>query len=343
MILLTTMQKSLKKSLLVIIIILFEWQLIFSQTFNPAVHPLAEIFTDFHLNLNDSSKTTGFGLERAYLGLNFLAEDNHFSSTIIINAGKPEDLAPGSEPRRYAYIREASISYSTEKLKLNFGITGTRLFNFQQKFWGKRYIANTYQSLNGYGFVADLGISLDYQINDIVKVDMTIMNGEGYSDIQLDNSLRTAAGLTITPSSSLVFRLYGDITREENLWQPMFIGFAGFKNNTLSIGAEITYKSNLDLIRGHHAWGLSGTAAVNLTEKTEMFARYDYSTSVVPPEESRKWNYLYDGNFLVLGIQHTFNDYVKIAVDYQGTDPYDHGNQNSGAVYINASFKFGTY
>lgn len=343
MILLKTMQNSLKKSLPVIIIMLLEWQLIFCQTISPAVHPIAEIFTDFHLNLNDTSKTTGFSLERAYLGLNFLPEDNHFSSTIIINAGKPEDLAPGSEPRRYAYIREASISYSTEKLKLNFGITGTRLFNFQQKFWEKRYIANTYQSLNGYGFVADLGISLDYQINDILKVDMTVMNGEGYSNIQLDNSIRTAAGFTITPASYLAFRLYGDITRVENLWQPMFIGFAGFKNNTLTIGVEMTYKSNLDLIRGHHDWGLSGTGAVNLTEKTEVFARYDHSTSVVPPGESRKWNYLYDGNFLVLGIQHTLNDYVKIAVDYQGTNPYYRDNQNSGAVFINALFKFGTY
>jgi hypothetical protein len=331
------------KFLSVMILMLIEWQIIYTQTISPSVHPIAEIFTNFHLNLNDTSNTTGFGLERAYLGLNFVPEVKHFSGTIIVNIGKPEDLAPGSEPRRYTFIREASICYSTEKLNLNFGITGTRLFNFQQKFWGKRYIANTYQSLNGYGYVADLGISLDYQINDILKVDMTLMNGEGYTNIQLDNSLRTSAGFTITPSSNLAFRLYGDITRVEKLWQPMFIGFAGFKNSKLTIGAEVTYKSNLDLNRGHHAWGFSGTGAVSVAEKTEVFARYDYSTSVIPPEGTRKWNYLNDGNFLILGIQHTFNDYVKIALDYQRRDPYDSDNQNSGAVFINVQFRFGSY
>ena len=50
--------------------------------------------------------------------------------------------------------------------------------------------------------------------------------------------------------------------RVKDLWQPMFLGFAGFKNEKITIGAEITYKSNLDLIEGHHAWGLSGTGSV---------------------------------------------------------------------------------
>jgi hypothetical protein len=332
----------MKKLLSVIFIMILEWHAIYNQTVNPTGQPIAEIFTDFHLNLNDTSGTTGFGLNRAYLGYKFVP-DGHFSGTIIINIGTPEDLATGSEPRRYTYIREASICYSTEKLKLNFGITGTRLFNFQQKFWGKRYVANTYQSLNGYGFVADLGIAMDYQINDIVRVDVTVMNGEGYSNIQLDNSIRTAAGLTITPASYLAFRFYGDVTRVKSLWQPMFLGFAGFKNDKLTIGAEVTYKSNLDLIGGHNAWGLSETAAISLSEKTEAFARYDYSTSVVLSEEDRKWNYLKDGNFVVIGIQHTFNEYFKIALDYQGTNPYDPERQKSAAVFINALFKFGTY
>jgi len=332
----------MKKCLSVFIIMLLEWHIIYNQTVNPAGYAITEIFTDFHLNLNDTSGTTGFGLNRAYFGYNFHPE-GHFSGTIIINPGKPEDLAPGSEPRRYTYVREASVCYSNEKLKLNFGITGTRLYNFQQKFWGKRYVANTYQSLNGYGFVADLGIALDYQINDIVKADLTVMNGEGYSNIQLDNSIRTAVGFTIIPSSYLAFRLYGDFTRVENLWQPMIICFAGFKNDRFTIGAEVTYKSNLDLIRGHHAWGISGTGAISLAKKTELFTRFDFSTSVVVQEEVRKWNYLNDGNFLVIGVQHIFNEYFKIAFDYQGTNPYDPDRQNSEAIFINAVFKFGTY
>jgi hypothetical protein len=329
----------MKKLISVIIILFFVWQILYNQTINSAGHPIGEIFTDFHLNLNDTSKTTGFGLNRAYLGYNFTPDD-HFSGSVIVNAGNPEDLAPGSIPKRYAYIREASLSYSNKKLKIAFGITGTRLFEFQQRFWGKRYIANTYQSINGYGYVADLGIVMDYQISDILKADFTLMNGEGYNNVQLDNSLRTSVGFTFTPDNGFAFRIFGDITHVQNLWQPMFVGFAGFKNEKFTLGAEITYKSNLDLNMGHNAWGISGTGSVNLAEKTEVFARYDYSNSTIAQGEFQRWNYLLDGNFLVCGIQYTFNSFVKIALDYQGIFPYDPARSRSEQVLINALFKF---
>ena len=309
------------------------------QTVDQKGKPIAEIFTDFHLNLNDTSKTTGFGLNRAYLGYNFTPEE-HLSGTIIVNIGKPEDLAPGSVAKRYGYFREASISYSTENLKISLGITGTRLFDFQQKFWGKRYLANTYQSLNGYGFVADLGIAADYRINDILKADLTIMNGEGYNNIDIDNSIRTTIGLNITPDTHFAIRLYGDITRVKEVWQPMFIGFVGYKNETVTIGAEVTYKSNLDTIAGHHAWGISGTAAMSVAKNTEVFARYDFSTSRVPSDEVMPWNYKRDGVFLITGIQYSFTPNIKIALDYQGVHPYYSSRQVTETLLLNALFRF---
>ena len=167
------------------------------------------------------------------------------------------------------------------------------------------------------------------------------MNGEGSNKIQLDKSLRRSIGFTLTSDNGLAFRIYGDITRVNGLWQPMFVGFAGFRNALVTIGTEITYKSNIDLIEGHHSWGISGTGAIRVSQKTELFARYDYSTSVLVPEETQKWNYLNDGTFLIIGIQYSFNENVKIAVDYQGTHPYDNDQERSESVFINALFKFG--
>ncbi len=324
---------------MVLLALLLVSQSLYNQTVGTTGKPIAEIFTDFHFNINDTSKTTGFGLNRAYLGYDFLTYSN-FSCTIIINIGFPEDLAEGSKPRRYAYFREASISWSKDNFKLSFGITGTRLFDFQQKFWGKRYIANTYQSINGYGFVADLGLAMDYKFSDILKADITIMNGEGYSNVQLDNTVRTSLGFTITPFEQLAIRVYGDVMKTGGVWQPMLISFIGFKNKSLTIGAEATYKSNLDITRGHHAWGISGTGALSLSEKAEIFARYDYSTSVVAAGDALPWNYLKDGSFVVIGAQYTLSQNVKIALDYQGTYPYALDSQISDAVFINALFKF---
>lgn len=314
--------------------LLFSSRVVYSQG-----KPITEIFTDFHYNLKDSSKTTGFGLNRAYLGYNFLPEGN-FSGTVILNIGSPDELAPGSVRRRYAFFREASVTYTKDNLTITGGITGTRLFDFQQKFWGKRYIANTYQSINGYGYVADIGVALDYKFNDIWKGDFTVMNGEGYSDLQLDNSVKTSAGITFTPVKQVAIRIYGDAENLQNRWRYTFIGFAGFKNDLITIGGEISYRSNLDAEPGHNAWGISGSGGITIFKKTELFARYDYSASVILPGDRTHWNWLNDGRFVVYGVQYTFSDNLKMALNYQGTFPYNKNKQDTNAIFLNAGFKF---
>jgi hypothetical protein len=329
----------MKKFLPVLLVSLFLCQVICSQTAENTGKPVAEIFTDFHYNFNDTAKTTGFGLNRAHLGYNFFTGDN-FSALIIVNVGSPDDLPVGSIPKRYAFFREASIAYSGEKLTITFGIASTRIFDFQQRFWGKRYLGAEFQALYGYGSVADLGVVMDYKINDILKVDLSLLNGEGYTNIQIDNSLKTAFGLTITTPNQLAIRLYGDIMRPGGVWQSTLITFVGFKNDLISFGAEASYKSNLDLTEGHHVWGISATGSFFLNEKSEIFGRYDYTASVSVPGEILHWDHKLDGSYFVGGIQHTFTSNVKMAVNYRGIYPYDPEKQHTDAIFLNALFKF---
>jgi len=300
---------------------------------------VAEIFTDFHVNLNDTSKTTGFGVNRAYLGYNYIA-GNNFSALIIINLGNPDDVVIGTVRRRYAYFREASIIWSNDKLRMALGLTDTRIFRYQQRFWGKRYLANTYQSINGYGYVADLGFTFDYKFSDIFSGDITVMNGEGYLEFQMDNGVRSSAGLTITPDEHLAFRLYGDYEQKPGLEQVTGILFAGYKSRLLTIGAEGSIKTNLDGISGHHGWGISATGGIKFTKDDEVFMRYDFSTSIVPEGEDEPWNYMNDGTFAIVGVQHTFTPNIKLAIDFQGRNPYEASSQNSKLIYLNALFRF---
>lgn len=329
----------MKKTLVVVYIIIFFYSLLNSQVVENSGKPVAEIYTDFHYNLAGGSKTTGFAVNRAYLGYNYFATQN-FSALIRVEIGNPSELSPGSTSRRYAYYRDASITYAKDKLNLTFGITGTRLYDYQQRFWGKRYISNTFQSLNGYGFVADLGLVADYKFNDIIEVDVSLMNGEGYSSLQLDKNMKPAIGVTITPAKGLALRTYNDLIRTEGVWQSTSIVFAGFKNEKFSIGVEFSYKSNIDVVDGHDAWGFSGTGAVNLTKNIEFFTRYDYSASGVVSGDGTIWNLANDGSFLIPGFQYTFNKYVKIALDYQATFPHDKTKNFSDLIFINAVFKF---
>jgi hypothetical protein len=310
-----------------------------SQTIENQGKPIAEIFTDFHYSLRREAYTTGFSVNRAYFGYNYIADQN-LSATIIVQIGTPEDLASGSKPRRYAYYREASISYQKDKLSLSLGITGTRIFDFQQKFWGKRYIAITFEELNGYGVNADLGLVMDYKFNNYIKADFSLVNGEGYSNIQLDNNLKTCVGFTITPVKILSIRLYGDLIKPLGIWQSTLVGFVGLKNERFTIGSEVSHKSNLDLINGHNAWGISSTGSFNISKKSEVFVRYDYSTSANLPGDTIKFNYKKDGQFLIAGLQHTLNKNVKLALDYQCVFPADKSKSVSKMIYLNATVKF---
>lgn len=328
-----------KRAIPIFILSLMICQVLNSQTLVSQIKPICDIFTDFHYYISDSSKTNGFSLNRAYLGIDYEPE-GYWSSVIMINVGNPEDLAPGSVPKRYAYLREAAIIYKKDRLTFNFGMVNTRYEDFQQGFWGKRYLGPEFQAIYGYGSVADLGVVVDYQLNNVFKFDISVINGKGYTNIQPDNSIKTAAGLTITTPNRISIRLYGDIMKPFGVWQSTMIGFAGFKTSHLSFGAEASYKTNLDLTHGHDVWGLSGTGSYYLNENSEIFARYDYMASLKTDENDLQWDSEKDGSYLIAGIQHKFNDKIKMALNYRRMNPYEPAIKSSNAVYLNAAFKF---
>jgi hypothetical protein len=329
------------KNLISLTLALFtSFPIIDAQDNIPKGKPVIEIFTDFHYELGkDTTKSSGFGLNRAYFGYDYTLDKN-FVTSVILDIGSPLDLAIGSKSRRYAHFREASVGYVGKKFALTMGITGTRIFRFQQRYWGKRYVANTYQSINGYGFIADLGIVADYKVNEWLQTDVSLMNGKGYSSIQLDKTLKASAGFTVTPTNNISIRFYSDVMRTMDLWQSTIVAFAGFRNDLFYFGGEFSFKSNLDLKYGHHAWGLSSTGGINITKKTELFARYDFSTSVIPEGEPIEWNFQRDGMFIIGGVQYTINEYIKAALDYQSFFPYDEMQSVSDYLYLNVLVKF---
>jgi hypothetical protein len=327
------------KYILLLLIFFLAIPNLYSQTTEPSGKVFTEIFTNFHYNIKDSLGTTGFGIERAFLGYTYVA-GNNFSATVILNAGSPDDVADGSEPRRYVHLREAFINYTKDKLSVNLGISKTLMADYQQRFHGKRYISDTYQTLNDVGYVSDLGLAAIYRFSEVISADLTVMNGKGYSNLQSDNNLKSSLGLYITPSNTLVFRLFGDIMKKDRLWQSTILGFAGFKNERLSIGAEVLYKNNFDIVGRYDLWGYSGTGSFSLSEKTEIFMRYDHTTSTKSDDSNLPWNILRDTDFLIAGLQYTFNTNVKIAFNYQGTTPASPEVQNTSALFMNALFKF---
>lgn len=218
-------------------------------------------------------------------------------------------------------------------------MVSTHYADFQQGFWGKRYLCPEYQAAYPYGSVADLGIVADYRISDLAKVDLSVLNGKGYTNVQFDNSIKTAAGLLISTPNNVFIRLYGDIMKPHGIIQTTMIAFAGLKNELFRIGAEASYKTNLDYIKGDNVWGLSSTGSVFLSKKTEIFARYDYAASAVVHNEVLQWDYLTDGTSFIGGLQYTINETMQFALNYRRTNPYNPGQKTTDAIFLNAHFK----
>lgn len=329
----------MKRLLQVLLFLITFAQILKSQTFLSQGKPFVEIFTNFHYNLDDTSKTTGFGLDRVYVGYNYTPAGN-FSAMVLVNLGNPEELAAGSDPKRYAYFREASVKYSKDRFSLNFGMVNTRFEDFQQGFWGKRYLGPEYQAIYGYCPVADLGVVIDYQLNDLIRLNFSLLNGEGYTNVQVDNSIKTGVGIIINTPFNTVFKIYSDIMKPGGVWQSTMVAFAGFKNDKFSFGAEASYKTNLDLLSGHNVCGISGTGSIFLNEKSEIFGRYDYASSAVMPGENFHWDYAKDETYFIGGFQYILSDNLKMALNYRRTNPYESGKQTTNAIYLNAAFRF---
>lgn len=309
-----------------------------SQTVQFTGKPIGEIYADFHYGINDSTRTNGFTINRAHLGYRF-EPGGKFTSTIIVNIGTPESLTPGASQKRNAIIREASVTYTEDRLKIAFGMVNTRIFDFQQQFWGKRYLGPEYQYLYGYGSVADVGIVMDYKLTDFIKIDFSILNGEGYSNIQLDNRLRTAFGITIITPQKLYFKLFSDFLKPQEVLQSAFIAFAGIKRDLFKFGAEASFKTNADKTADHNVYGLAATGGFNISEKTELFARYDYFTSYTAGENTGSWNQN-DGRIAIYGVQYTFSPNLRIALNYQGYYPENKSIAGHNMIYMNANFNF---
>jgi hypothetical protein len=329
----------MKRLFLLIAIAVSSCEIVFSQTQSPESKPHIEIFTDFHVSLNDvSSNAVGFGLNRAFFGYTY-AIDKNFYAVLTLNIANPEDLAKGSKARRYAFFREVSVNYANERINLSMGMIKTSLFIFQQGFWGMRYIARPFQELNGYGLDSDLGLSAKYTFNDMFEADISIINGEGGGNLQIDNNIKTGAGFNFRPAKNIVFRTYDDIMRNGDVLQNTFLFFAGFKTDRYFAGADFTYKTNLDTLNGHDSWGISATAGYNISDKWMIFTRYDYSTSVIPEGNAEKWNFAKDGSLVIPGIQYTVSKAIRISLDYQGKLWEDKSQNNISFIFLHLALK----
>lgn len=298
-----------------------------TKTQEPKGKGIVQVFSNF--NFGEDKKA--FELERTYLGYEYNLGDG-LSVKGVMDIGKSSNV---EDYHRIAYIKNALVQWKKGGLTLNGGLISTTQFNFQEKFWGYRYIMKSFQDQYKFGSSADLGISVAYKFADWFSADAIIVNGEGYKKIQKDDGLNYGLGFTLTPIKGWQIRLYGGINEktEDNQKNTINLAaFTGYKNERFTIGAEYNLMQNSSFKEDADQNGYSIFASVKLTDHTELYARYDDLFS------KDDWNIAKDESTAIIGAQFKVSKYVKIAPNFRVNMPKASGEDNVYMGYINCYF-----
>ena len=299
----------------------------------PKGKAIVQIFANFNAQFEGDKINCGFELDRSYIGYEYNFGKG-LSVKGVLDIGKSSDV---TDYHRIVYIKNAMLSWKKGGLTLNGGLISTTQFNFQEKFWGYRYVMKSFQDEYKFGSSADLGISASYKFADWISADAIIVNGEGYKKIQKGTGFNYGLGVTLTPVKGLQMRLYGGLNQSGEDGKEDIVnmaGFIGYKNEKFTIGAEYNHMLNASNKKGNDQFGYSVFASVNLPKQISLYARWDdlYSKD--------NWNISKDKQAAILGAEFKLGKYVKLAPNFRMNIPKAEGENIGYAAYVNCYFGF---
>ena len=299
----------------------------------PKGKAIVQVFGNFHSGFGETNNDRGFELERSYWGYEYKLVDG-LSVKGVMDIGKSSDV---SDYQRIAYIKNAMVSWKKGNFTLNGGLISTTQFNFQEKFWGYRYIMKSFQDEYKFGSSADLGLSASCKFADWVSADAIIVNGEGYKKIQKNDGLNYGLGLTLTPVKGFQVRLYGGLNESGQDGKADVVNmaaFAGYKCDRFTIGAEYNHMLNASNTKGNDQFGYSAFASVKVAKNADIYARFDDLYS------KNDWNISKDEQAAIIGAQFKLGKYVKVAPNFRMSMPKADGAKNEYSAYVNCYFGF---
>lgn len=304
------------------------------EPFKMTAKPTITIHSNFATGLNNSSNISGFNLERTYLGTTFVLSET-LSGRVRFDVGST-NLA-GSDLEMVAYVKNAEIKWKEDNFTLNAGMISTIQFAAQEKFWGYRYLLKSFQDEYKFGSSADLGVSAAYKFSDMLTIDATVINGEGYKKVNKDDAFRYGGGFHFTPIEPLLIRAYYDrydvASGAVEIAQENVSLFVGLSQEPFSIGAEYNILYNASKVSGNDLYGYSVYSTVQLPKDFEVYMRWDYMYS------RNDYHIAKDGQLGVLGLQYSVSKYVQLSPNFRLWQPASGGEATLTAL-VNLHLNF---
>ncbi len=339
--------KVLQRELLLSLTILIYHATSFSQSdtvFKPGGKIILQVFD--RTIYNATSGTYGMYINRAFLGYSYQFASK-WSGTIVIDAGNPtvfgnlqvKDTTGTNMETSYLYnegsvytsfLKFAFIEYNPAKtIKIQAGGILQNHYITQEKFWGYRFVLQTFQDLYFKTPSSDMGIIAYFTPVELVSIDAAITNGDGmrFNRSSWGNP-KFAGGITVTPVKGLTLRAYYDNYKgnvaPNTANQQLFSIFTGYKfRNRFRIGAEYNYHKNHNHIAGQDLYGPSIYGSYLINKKLDFFARIDLLQSNITEDNPDQWNFQKDGQLYMGGISYYPVKGISLSLSYQGWNPQD--------------------
>jgi hypothetical protein len=355
----------MRYQLIFLLVILISTNLL-SQTKDSTTNkwvPIIDVFGKFEYNItNNADKKFAFAIDRAYLGQKYKFNEK-LSGKIIIEAGRPTTIEKIyikdsiGNLQNIAYEENTGSYYTmqlkiaeliwdiNDNIKLKIGSVSMNNYETQDKFWGLKYIAETFQDRYFHLPSADLGIIGLFKINKNFNLDLALTNGEGnrydqdkYGDLQL------ATGLDIKPIDNLIIRFYYDYSKSKDSLKPaerqLFSVFAGYEIlDKFKIGGEYNYRKNNLFIKQNDLYGFSLFSSYNFYKNLSFFARFDklYADKIYLDNES--WYAHYPGNGFITGVNYSPTNGINLSINYQLWQANDKNIAIQQHIFLNFQFK----
>ena len=299
------------------------------------------IFWNYNTDLSsEASKKNSFEVKRVYLGYKFKIDDK-ISAKVTFDIGKN---SAGSDYT--AFLKTAQIDWSLkDNFKLSFGMIGNKQFKYQESIWGYRYLYKTFQDENKFGSSADLGVNGEIKVSKNLKMNLFMLNGEGYKNIQDDDGyMKIGGNLIYEISNGLSLKLYYDSEPGNDEFNVTNVGyFIGYDKNKTRVGFEYNKINNAKSYNSpsldNNLSGFSGYISQNFSENSSVFFRYDSLESNIVSGSSEPWNSGKDGKLMILGYEHVVTKGFKLNLNYRNYNYTDNSINNKSMVFINAEIK----
>ena len=253
----------------------------------------AAIHTSFSHDFSENtSPQTVFSLNTALIGYSRIFSEKVdaviiYDVTRTTNLAFPDTIGITSyfEGSKYtAFLKMAQIRWKISPMFEFFmgQLLNEQYLTLQDKHWGRRYIATTFQEFYRFGMPADFGARLRFIPSEKLKISINAFNGEGPFRYQDNESGFLFAGnIEYHPHKNIILKAYADIQQAPSGFdqnRSALSAFAGFKNEKWIFGLEYNTVINNAYVSASDMSGLSFYGVYKFNEQWAVLSRVDFMT-----------------------------------------------------------------